>query len=458
MSKILLIDGSPPSPGRIEAFLRDRYDVVTEQSISRDVDILRRDELSLVLLDYSLLHQGGASLLRKITREIDPDMPIIVFADHPDIASAVEAMREGASDFVPADIAFPELDVRIQKAIERRTQGHRAGLSPSGFVGQHSGFVFVCETMKRLNFEITRLANQDSDVLLLGETGVGKDLVAGEIHRRGKRCRKPFIHIALQSLSETLIESELFGHERGSFSGADRAKMGKFEAANGGTVYLPEISALCEAVQLKLLSFMQYKTVSRIGQDPRKGDVQLDVRLIMASNENLEPLVERGRLREDFYYRITGSRLLIPPLRERPEDIELLVNHFCQKHSPGTAGARPRVSPEALRLLKSHLWHGNVRELHNVIREALVLAGDGIVGAEHFPMLLNPAPARAGSESLPGGGVLPPLTYEEAKELFQRSYFKQLLDSSHGNIARAARLASITPQGMRKILSTLDER
>jgi len=458
MPKILLIDGSPPSPGRIAAFLRDRYDVVTEQSISRGVDILRSGELSLVLLDYSLLHKGGANLLKTITREIDPDMPIIVFADHPDIASAVEAMREGASDFVPADTAFPELDVMVQKALARHAQGQQAGLPPRGFVGQHGGFVFGCETMKRLNFEITRLANQDSDVLLLGETGVGKDLVAGEIHRRGKRCRKPFIHIALQSLSETLIESELFGHERGSFSGADKAKMGKFEAANGGTVYLPEISALCEGVQLKLLSFMQYKTVSRIGQDPRKGDVQLDVRLIMASNENLEPLVEKGILREDFYYRITGSRLQIPPLRERPEDIDLLVNHFCQKHSPGAAGAGARVNHEALRLLKSCPWHGNVRELQNVIREALVLAGDGTVGAEHFPMLLNPARAGAGSEGLSGNGVSPPLTYEEAKELFKRSYFKKLLDSSHGNIARAAKLASITPQGMRKILSTLAER
>ncbi|HUI66207.1 MAG TPA: sigma-54 dependent transcriptional regulator [Bacteroidota bacterium] len=458
MPKILLMGGSPPSPGRIESFLHDRYDAVTEQSISRGVDILRRGDLSLVLLDYSLLHQGGSCLIRKITHEIDPDMPIIVFAEHPDIPSAVEAMREGASDFVPADITFPDLDVRIQKALERRTEAHQPGSQPSGFVGQHGGFVFSSDLMKCLNFEVTRLANQDSDVLLLGETGVGKDLVAGELHRRGKRSRKPFIHIALQSLSETLIESELFGHDRGSFSGAERSKMGKFEAANGGTIYLPEISTLSEPVQLKLLSFMQYKTISRIGQDPRRGDVQLDVRLIMASNENLEPLVEQGRLREDFYYRITGSRLVIPPLRERPEDIELLINHFIQKHTSGVADARPRVSPEALRLLKSHPWHGNVRELQNVIREALVLAGNGMLEADHIHFLLKPALGTAGAESLPGGGISPGLTYEEAMEFFKRTYFRKLLDSSHGNIARAAKLASITPQGMRKILAALGER
>ena len=458
MPKILLVRGSPPSHAGFELFLRDRFDVVTEESISRGVDILRRGELSLVLLDDSILHQRDTSLLRTIRREIDPDIPIIVFADHPDIASAVEAMREGASDFVPADIAFPELNVRIEKAVEILNQGQRAGSPGGAFISQHGCFVFASDSMKCLNFEITRIANQDSDVLLLGETGVGKDLLAGEIHRRGRRLRKPFIQISLQSLSETLIESELFGHDRGSFSGADRAKMGKFEAANGGTVYLPEISTLSESVQLKLLSFMQYKTISRIGQDPRKGDIQLDVRLIMASNEILEPLVETGRLREDFYYRVTGSRLLIPPLRERTEDIEVLVDHFIKKYTPGNAGQRPRLGPEALRVLRSHPWHGNVRELQNVVREALALAKDGIIEPEHIQMLLKPARAAASLDSLAGAGVSPPPTYEEAMEYFKRSYFKQLLDSSNGSISRAAKLASITPQGMRKILATLSQR
>lgn len=310
------------------------------------------------------------------------------------------------------------------------------------------------ESSRRAHFEMTRLAQLGFDVLIIGETGVGKDVAAREMHKRSRRSHQPFISVPMGTLSDTLLESELFGHERGAFSGAERTRIGKLEAANGGTVYLPEISALSPSAQLKLLQFLQYKSIARVGQDARKPDTFLDVWVIMATNENLGDLVSLGRMRSDFYHRITGVTLKIPPLRDRREDIGPLADWFLMKYTnpSDTAYVISEAGKEALR---AHSWPGNIRELENAIKFALGSTRTAILEPGNFPFTSS----GLGQGSLcTGCGVfsaepLPP--YETAERMFKIGYCLELLKRTNNHITQAARLAGMTPQGFRKLLRTL---
>jgi transcriptional regulator with PAS, ATPase and Fis domain len=295
------------------------------------------------------------------------------------------------------------------------------------------------------------MAMMNFDILLSGETGAGKDTIAYELHHRSQRRDKPFISISMKSLSETLIESELFGHEKGAFSGADKSKIGKFEAAHGGTVYIPEISSLTESVQLKLLHFLQYKSLTRVGQDPRKPEIKVDVRVILATNENLQKVVAMGRLREDFYFRIAGVMLAIPPLRERIEDIEPIARSVLRRHAPQLNGDKYSFAPEVAELLKKYSWPGNVRELENAVKNALAYSDGFVLTADHFPNL-HTRKFSSFSETAETAAV----DFKEAERIFRSEYCKKVLRQAGGSIPQAAKLAGMTPQGFRKILVKLD--
>jgi DNA-binding NtrC family response regulator len=283
---------------------------------------------------------------------------------------------------------------------------------------------------------------------------VGKDLCAFELHQRSARRDKPFIPVAMRVLSESIIESELFGHEKGAFSGADKAKVGKLEAANGGTLYIPEVSSLTETVQLKLLQFMQYKSISRVGQDSRRPDTRLDVRVIMATNEKLEEVVEKGKMREDFYHRVAGVRLTIPPLRERREDIGPLATYFLQKFAGSVDGRTYSLTPDAIRALENYRWPGNVRELENAIKGALAYSDTGILERADFPILgVQPKDGDLCRECLASHYETLP-RYKAAEERFKRGYFGDLMRRADQNIARASQMAGLTGPGLRKALKT----
>jgi transcriptional regulator with GAF, ATPase, and Fis domain len=237
--------------------------------------------------------------------------------------------------------------------------------------GNSAAFVFDSSQMRRIDYEITKVARINVPVLIIGETGVGKDLVAKLIHSRSSRANKPFEYIPIKSLHEGLLESELFGFEKGAFTGASEDRIGKLERANTGTAYLPEISTLPDTTQLKLLEFMQYTNIERVGGGA-KGKIKLDVRIIMASNEDLERLVSEGRLRKDFYYRIKVYTIEIPSLRERSGDIEILAKHFLELYSVKMTGKKYSICSDAIVLLKDHKWEGNIRELENSIIRAII--------------------------------------------------------------------------------------
>jgi DNA-binding NtrC family response regulator len=330
MERLLIVDDSIAFLNDLKELFTDAFDVSTASNGQEALDILKRERFSAILLDINLPDLKGTEVLKIVHSEIDPYLPVIIITDYDDVNNVIEAMRHGASDFIPKDINLNVLASKIRKALERRELHLNLDALRNEYLEKQDSFVFVSDAMKKLNYEITRLANLRVDVLLVGETGVGKDIIASQIYLRSNRFEKPFIPVPIRSLSDTLIESELFGHEKGAFSGADRLKVGKFEAADKGIVYIPEISNLSETIQLKLLQFMQYKTISRVGQDPTKSDIRLDVWLIMATNEHLVDLVAQGKIREDFYHRISGVMLEIPPLRERREDIKPLTDYFIK--------------------------------------------------------------------------------------------------------------------------------
>ncbi|MGA9117873.1 MAG: sigma-54 dependent transcriptional regulator [Bacteroidota bacterium] len=457
MIKLLLIEDNLLFLTQFEKLIQDRYKLVAVANPQKALDFLKSGRVSVVLLDLSSPLGTGIDAIEIIHREIDPHLPIIVLVDQGQTEKAVEAIRKGAYDFVPREIDLEHLSAKVIKALERRDLEVRVNALQRGFTEQQNHFIFASEVMKGINFEITRLAHLPFDVLIEGETGVGKDLAAWQVHFRSARREKSFIPISMKSLNETLIESELFGHEKGSFSGAEREKTGKFEAANGGTIYVPEVSCLTEGIQLKLLYFLQYKSISRVGQDPRKSEIKLNVRLLMATNENLEKLVDSGRLREDFYHRIVGVRLSIPPLRERLEDIEPLVNYFLGSMTNNPSGRKYVVAEDTLQALQRYTWPGNVRELENCVRHALAYTDGPELRPEHFPNLKKIRSGSPALQCLSGNGQKFP-AFRDAESEFRKSYFEALLARSDDDVAGAARMAGITPQGLRKILHSLQLR
>jgi len=315
-----------------------------------------------------------------------------------------------------------------------------------------SSLVYKSSSMQKIDFEITKLARTNEHVLLLGETGVGKDLIASEIHKRSSRADKPFITLPINTLSESLIESELFGHSKGSFTGASEDKVGRFEGASGCTVYLPEISELPEKIQLKLLEFIQFSHIDKVGNKGKK--LKVDVRLIFASNADLEEKMKRGKLREDFYYRISVIELRIPPLRERPDDIHALTEHLVKKHSFRLKGEEVKFDKSIIDLLEQQSWKGNVRQLEHLVICALVKSDDSFLTKELFLNLLNKPNGNTilnSSDSCYGN-----LKSSEAE--FKRKYIIKVLKQTNGNVAKAAQIAGITRQALYNICRELNIR
>jgi DNA-binding NtrC family response regulator len=396
----------------------------------------------------------GTEVLQILHRDVDPFLPVIIVTDQSDTETAVEMMRLGAYDFVSKSFNRDMLAAKLTKALERRGLEISVRALQSSFAEFHDRLVFASDAMKKVHYELTRLAGLSFDVLIHGETGVGKDLCAFELHQRSSRRDKPFIPVAMRVLSESIIESELFGHEKGAFSGADKAKVGKLEAANGGTLYIPEVSSLTETVQLKLLQFMQYKSISRVGQDSRRPDTRLDVRVIMATNEKLEDVVEKGKMRQDFYHRIAGVKLVIPPLRDRREDIGPLATYFLAKFSGSVDGRTYSLTPDAIRALENYRWPGNVRELENAIKGALAYSETGVIERADFPILgVQPKDGDLCRECLASRYETLP-RYKAAEEKFKQGYFGDLMRRAEYNIARAAQMAGLTGPGLRKALKT----
>jgi DNA-binding NtrC family response regulator len=396
------------------------------------------DEVDLVLLDYRLPDADGLSLLRQI-RKAHPDIVVIMMTAYSSVDTAVAAMKEGAYHYVTKPFNLDEVVLLVQKGLEtnalrrevrtlRASQSERYDLDR--IVGESGAMQAVRELLAKV------AASPASTVLLTGESGTGKDLAAKVIHYSSTRASRPFMNITCSALPEQLLESELFGHERGAFTDARQQKRGLLESADGGTVFLDEIGEMVPALQAKLLRVLEEKAFKRVGGAT---DVRVDVRVIAATNRNLDEAVAQGRFREDLYYRLNVLPVSLPALREHASDIPLLVAYYLDQFNREFKKRVRGVSPEAMERLQRHAWPGNIRELRNVLERAVLLAETDLLTEEQFPMFVA-RPAASGFELPPGGVNLDDL---------ERDLVVQALARAAGNQTRAAALLGLNRDQIR---------
>ncbi len=433
-SRILVVDDDPLIRGSLYEMLRGRrFDVEMAADGAEAMEHLGRRRFHLVIADWKMPQVDGMSLLGHI-RTQHPDTSVVLITGFGSINSAVEAIQQGAVDYLTKPIRPEELEATIQRALSQSAGEQAPAEDP------FTGIITDDPAMQQLFTMIRSVAASPATVLLEGESGTGKRVIAQAIHRADpKRRNHPFVEISCGALPETLLESELFGHVRGAFTGAIRDKQGRFELADGGTILLDEIDAFTPALQVKLLRVIQERLYERVG-DTRTQHV--DVRIIAATNRRLAELVKQGTFREDLYYRLNVIAMRLPPLRERTGDLPLLIEHFIARSSRAMGKAVSGISEEALQLLLRYPWPGNIRELENVIDRAVILSKRARLEAEDFPEeLRHPAQAaEAAPDAAPGA---PAATLKHALKLPERDLILKVLAEVRWNRSEAAKRLGI---------------
>jgi two-component system, NtrC family, response regulator AtoC len=389
--KIVVIDDEVNAASALETLLHeDGYEVARAHDGVSGLQLLEKTDPDVVLTDLRMPGMDGIELLTRI-KDIRPETMVILMTAYGTVKTAVKAMKLGAEDYLGKPIDVEELEVILQKAVEKKRLLEEARLlrerldhkyNLDNLVGESPGMLAAFKTIRQV-------AGASASVLLLGESGTGKELFAQALHQNSPRRAKPFVRVACATLPETLLESELFGHEKGSFTGAVYSRAGRFEAADGGTLFLDEIGDISPTVQVKLLRFLEEREFERVGGNRT---YKVDVRIVAATHRDLRQKLEDGSFRDDLYYRLNVIEVTIPPLRERGGDVPLLAQHFLRKYAAAN-GKSLSFTDEALALLLQHRWPGNVRELENAIERAVVLADGDQLTPYHFPTL---RPAAAG--------------------------------------------------------------
>ncbi|MDI6698644.1 MAG: sigma-54 dependent transcriptional regulator [Candidatus Saccharicenans sp.] len=414
------------------------YQVYEAAGTREALDLANQQPVEIAVVDYKLGSESGLELIKELKR-INPIITPVMVTAFASIETAVEAIKQGAYDYVVKPVDFQKFLLILERARERFRLKREVAELRNRLEEKFSfkNFVFVSKAMERVASLISRAARSEATALITGETGTGKDLIARLIHFSSSRSAGPFMAVNLPSIPETLVESELFGAEKGAYTDARERKIGKFEAADGGTLFLDEIGDLSPAVQVKLLRFLQDREFYRLGSTK---PLKADVRIIAATNRNLEKLVSEEKFRADLYYRLNVIRIDVPPLRERKEDIALLVDHFIREYSRREKKNIRGISAEALDLLMKHDFPGNVRELENAVERAVIFAEGEIITRADLPVFLEIKSEQqlAGQER----DSSKPLT-DRVRELEIRE-IRRALEKSGGVKSRAARLLGIT--------------
>jgi DNA-binding NtrC family response regulator len=417
------------------------YAVERASRAEQALSVVERGEVDLVVTDMKLPGMGGLELLRRV-RDLDSFLPVIIMTAYGTVETAVEAMKAGASDYLLKPFPLEELAITIDKALELRElrDENRRLREELGRKYHFDNIVGRSPKMQEVFAAVERVAPTKATVLLTGESGIGKDVIARAIHHHSPRRDKAFVKISCSAIPESLMESELFGYEKGAFTGAAGSRPGKFEQADGGTAFLDEIGDVTPAVQVKLLRVLQERELERLGSNKT---IQVDVRVIAATNQDLHAAIEEGAFREDLYYRLNVVPITIPPLRERKQDIPLLVEHFLGKYREDMGGRVASVSTPALEKLMGYRWPGNVRELENVMQRAMVLAEGPALEAHDIQLDADRRPAPVAPEGvrfLPEGMTL---------EQHEQELIREALRRTGGNKWQAARLLGLTRSALR---------
>jgi DNA-binding NtrC family response regulator len=423
-----------------EILQQEGYDLETAPDGETGLKRLQEQGFDLVLTDMSLPGVGGLDILKFLVHH-QPHCLCIIVTGYATVKNSVDAMRQGAYDYLPKPVDPQELRLVVRRALEhQRLQQENLQLKKQLF--KRFGFTNIIGTSEPIAelFELVRkVADTDSTVLLLGESGTGKELIARALHYNSHRRQGNLVAVNCAAIPEELLESELFGHERGAFTHAVRTRIGRFEQASGGTIFLDEIADMSPGLQVKLLRVLQDHSVERIGGV--KG-IKVDIRVVAATNQDLETLVRQGNFREDLYYRLNVIPIRIPPLRERMADIPLLVVHFLQEFSRKKKKPAKRLSPQALELLVRYPWPGNVRELENLIERLVILTEGDVVEVEDLPQRFREGRslgAEAESIDFPGEGLNLPQALQE----FERRLILKALEKSSWVKSRAAQLLNL---------------
>jgi len=450
MARVLVVDDERSMQEFLEIFLRSEgYEVETAGDIQSAKIHLESDDFDVVITDIKMPGGSGIDLLHT-THEISPETVVIMITAYASTETAIAAMKEGAYDYVTKPFKVDELRIVLEKALEKKllaSENKRLRSELRTQVRDRS-IVGSSPLMQRVFDLIAQVADSKANVLITGESGTGKEMVARAIHVDGDRCDRPFIALNCAAIPENLLESELFGHVKGAFTGAVHNKAGLFELADGGTLFLDEVGDLTPAIQVKLLRAIQEKTFRRVGGTV---DGRVDVRIVAATNRRLEDELSAGRFREDLYYRINVIEIPLPPLRERVEDIPLLVAHFIEKYAHELVRPVERVSDAVMSRLLEHFFPGNVRELENLVERAVALSRGPVIEVEELPpALLNPT-THSKSTRIPSGGI----DLEEMLNDFERSLLAEALHASGGVKKKAAQLVGVSFRSFRYRLEKL---
>ncbi len=427
-AKVLIIDDEEGIRSSLRMiFEYEGYDVVLAASGETGLKIAEREEPDLVLLDIKMPQMDGLEVLKRLKAR-EPSPPVVILSGHGTVQTAVEATKLGAFDFIEKPPETERILLVARNALSQKKladENRRLKLTFDEryrIVGESPG-------LERVADAIRRAAPTNATVLITGESGVGKELVARAIHRNSLRRDEAFVQVNCAAIPEELIESELFGHEKGSFTGAAEKQIGKFELAHKGTIFLDEVGDMSLRTQAKVLRVLQEGEVERIGSQKT---IQVDVRVIAATNKSLEEAIEDSQFREDLFFRLSVIPVDVPPLRERAEDVPILIQHFVKQFC-GENNYRPKTfAPEAVEALKHHGWRGNVRELRNTVERLLIMVPEDVVRREHLEGVLR-GPASAG-----GGVAPPPASLKGFKENAERAFLVQKLRESRWNISATA--------------------
>lgn len=442
-TRVLIVDDDPASRRLLEVRLRALgCEVATAEDGKQAVAVVQRQLPALMLVDLQMPQMGGMELLRKL-RQDGVDTPVIVITAHGSIEAVVEAMKEGAYDFIPKPFDPKHLEIVVRKALERESLKREVEVLSEEAGERHRLVMGESTEMKEAVETAKKAAASRSTVLLLGESGTGKEVFARAIHNWSERKDKSFVAINCVGLSKELLESELFGHEKGAFTGAHQLKKGKLELADGGTVFLDEIGDISQELQTKLLRFLQEREFERVGGTR---PVRVEVRVIAATNRDLGQAVREGRFREDLFHRLNVIPIHLSPLRKRKEDISPLAHHFLKRFSREAKKSFNDIGAEAQKRLLAYEWPGNARELANVIERAVVLGqGPEIDLADLPPRIVAPEPTIASQI----------LSYREALGSFKREVVLKALAQARGNHAVAAKILGLHEKYLFRLIKSL---
>jgi DNA-binding NtrC family response regulator len=444
---VLVVDDDPGLRESFRLILEDDYDVLEAADGTQALKIVRSAQVDLVLLDIRLPDLDGIEVLERM-KALDDGLAVILVTAVQTARTAVAAMKLGAFDYVTKPFEEDEITALVRRAVERRALDREIVYLRSELARRHDFEELVGRhpEMQRLYQLIATVARTPVTVLIVGESGTGKELVARAIHRQGPTRDGPFVPVNVAAIPDTVLESELFGHEKGAFTGAFERKLGKFELAHGGTLFLDEITTLRVDLQAKILRALQEREIERVGGMRR---IRIDVRVIAATNADPKRAIQTGRLREDLYYRLNVVQITVPPLRARREDIALLAEHFLARYARDFAKPITGLASAALRVLQEYPWPGNVRELQNAIERAVALAERPLIELRDLPFdLLLPT-------SLDREGGPERISLKNARNHFERQLIIRVLEGTEWNLAAAARILGLHRNSLKVRLAVL---